>query len=143
MGLFSSQTLKGFFDDPSHDSFPADAIPLSVERHHQLLAGQAEGQVIDFSPVEGPVLIDPPPPSAEALATIKRQWRDECLALTDGVVSRHRDELEDGSPTTLTTDQYADLQAYRRALRNWPESGEFPLSEHRPLSPPWLAQHLQ
>jgi len=143
MGLFSSQTMKGFFDDPSHNSFPADAIPLTVERHHELLVGQAEGKVIDFSPEEGPALIDPPPPTHEALATIERQWRDERLAATDGVVSRHRDELEDGTPTTLTGEQYAELQVYRRALRNWPESGEFPLIDHRPSPPHWLAQHLQ
>ncbi|KAB0571146.1 phage tail protein, partial [Helicobacter pullorum NCTC 12824] len=86
-----------------------------------------------------PFLSDPTPPSQEELAAVERAWRDLQLAATDSVVTRHRDELEDGSPTSLTPDQYAELQAYRRQLRDWPKAGEFPLNEHRPTAPGWLA----
>jgi hypothetical protein len=89
------------------------------------------------------VLADPPPPSNEELSAIERVWRDQQLSETDGVVARHRDELEEGIATTLSTDQYTEVQTYRRALRNWPEAGEFPLSEHRPPAPLWLAEQLQ
>jgi hypothetical protein len=58
------------------------------------------------------------------------------------MVARDRDELEDGGGTTLTTDQYAQLQAYRRALRDWPQGSFFPFTEHRPSAPLWLAEQL-
>jgi hypothetical protein len=143
MGLFSSKSLSGFYDVSLGGVFPDDAIPITLERRNELLTGQSEGKLIDFSPDDGPVLIDPAPTSAEVLAAIERQWRDERLLATDGVVSRHRDELEGGVGTTLTQVQYSELQAYRQLLRNWPEAGEFPLIEHRPVAPPWLAGSLQ
>lgn len=120
---------------------PADAVEITRELHTALLDGQSAGQVISSD--DGyPVLVDPPPPSPEHLAAIERAWRDVQLAATDGVVSRHRDELEEGPETTLTPPQYTELQAYRRALRNWPETGEFPLIEHRPIAPPWLTEQI-
>ena len=108
-----------------------------------MLEGQSAGKVIDFGPHTGPVLIDPPPPSPEVLAAVERQWRDGRLLDTDGVVTRHRDELEEGAVTTLTAEQYVELQGYRRALRNWPEGEHFPLSEHRPVAPPWIVEQTQ
>lgn len=118
---------------------PADAVEITFEVRAQLLAGNALGKSIAADENGYPVLVDAPPASAEELAGQERQWRDAQLALSDGVVSRHRDELEESQETTLTADQYAELQSYRRALRNWPEAGEFPLIDHRPPAPLWLA----
>ncbi|QHC88707.1 phage tail assembly chaperone [Pseudomonas chlororaphis] len=87
-----------------------------------------------------------PAPAVDGRArseAFERVWRGQQLTQTDPVVTRHRDELEDGSETTLTSEQYAQMQAYRRGLRDWPEKGEFPLAEHRPVAPPWLADQLQ
>ena len=64
------------------------------------------------------------------------------LVDTDALVARHRDELEVGT-TTLNAEQYQALQAYRRQLRDWPESGEFPLAEHRPTAPDWLYHQIE
>ncbi|MCY1435103.1 hypothetical protein D9M71_511840 [compost metagenome] len=122
---------------------PNDVIEISDEYHADLLAGQSKGKVITWGEDGYPALADPPPPDADVLAAIERQWRDECLLATDGVVSRHRDELEAGGTTTLTNAQYEALQAYRRALRDWPQVGEFPLIDHRPIEPQWLADLLQ
>jgi hypothetical protein len=83
--------------------------------------------------------MDAPAQSHEELAEVERYWRSVQLTVTDGVVTRHRDEVEEGSPKTLTPTQYTELQAYRRLLRNWPESGEFPLLQHRPPAPEWLS----
>lgn len=121
---------------------PEDAVEITAAFHAELLAGQSAGQVIAWGDDGFPVLIDAPLPSPEVLAATERVWRDGQLAATDGVVSRHRDELEEGQETTLIPTRYAELQAYRRALRNWPEAGEFPLIEHRPPSPLWLAGQL-
>jgi len=121
---------------------PDDAVEITRERHTELFAGQAIGKQISCGADGYPILIDPPPPSPDYLAATERVWRDGQLAATDGIVSRHRDELEGGS-TTLTAAQYTELQAYRFALRNWPEAGEFPLIEHRPSAPEWIAPLIQ
>ncbi|MFJ5239551.1 phage tail assembly chaperone [Pseudomonas neuropathica] len=119
---------------------PGDAVEITSAYHAELLTGQSEGKVITWGDDGYPVLADPPPPSDEELTAVERAWRDGQLAATDGVVSRHRDELEEGPETTLTPTQYTELQAYRRALRNWPEAGKFPLNEHRPAAPLWLIE---
>jgi len=141
--MFYSKTTKGFYDESIHSSMPDDVVGISAEMHAELMGGQAAGKVISCGSDGYPLLIDPPPVSDEVLQTNERAWRDVQLSATDGVVSRHRDELEEAQETTLTTAQYAELQAYRRTLRNWPEAGEFPLIDHRPLPPLWLTGQLQ
>lgn len=143
--MFASKSNRGFYDAEIHGAglIPEDAIEISAEYHAELLAGESGGKIITWRDDDFPVLADPPPPSDEALAAVERVWRDQRLLETDGVVARHRDEQEEGSETTLAARQYSDLQAYRRALRNWPESGEFPLIDHRPAAPPWLAEQTQ
>ena len=118
---------------------PDDAIPISEERYLSVIACRVDGKVRGHDAEGLPILIDPPPLSAEELEQVERVWRDAQLVQTDSLVVRHRDEVEDGSTTTLIAEQYAELQAFRRALRNWPEGDEFPLIERRPLAPLWLA----
>jgi len=137
--MFTSKSTRGFYDAEIHTSMPDDVVEISVEDHAELLAGQSEGKVITWGDDGYPVLVDPPPLTADEMAATERVWRDLRLAETDSVVTRHRDELESGGPTTLTAEQYADLQGYRRQLRDWPQGAEFPLADHRPIAPPWLA----
>ncbi|WP_092299320.1 phage tail assembly chaperone [Pseudomonas sp. NFIX28] len=133
----------GFYNLKFHGFIPAGSVEVSDEDYQALTAGQEQGKWLVANDQGYPVLIDPPLQSPEFFAGIERAWRDAQLAATDGVVSRHRDEQEESMETTLTLSQYIELQAYRRALRNWPESGQFPLSEHRPSVPDWLAEQLQ
>jgi len=121
---------------------PKGARLIEVDQYQALLDGQSVGKVIAADADGYPMLTDPPPPTVEQLAELERKWRDGELLATDQMVSRHRDELEDGAATTLTTEQYTELQRYRRALRNWPENGEFPFLEHRPPEPDWLAAQI-
>ncbi|WP_434673810.1 ATP-binding protein [Pseudomonas sp. R1-15] len=118
-------------------------IEISEEDHAALFERRQEVKIIGKGADGRPELQDPPQPTVEELAGIERAWRDNQLSLTDGVVTRHRDELEEGVEPTLAADQYIELQAYRRALRNWPEAGEFPLIDHRPPPPLWLAGQVQ
>lgn len=140
--IFSSKTSRSFHDSELGGEIPADAIELAPELHAELMNGQTELIMINFD-TEPPSLIERPPMSAEQLADIERAWRDGQLARTDGVVARHRDELESGPATTLTAEQYTALQVYRRELRDWPQGAEFPLVDHRPIAPPWLAEQTQ
>lgn len=141
--MFASKSERTFFDSSIHDSMPDDVVEISAEAYAALMDGQGKGKVIDWGFDGCPVLVDPPAPPPEFFENTERAWRDVQLTVTDGVVSRHRDELEESTDITLTTEQYAELQVYRRALRNWPESGEFPLADHRPEAPSWLSQAIQ
>lgn len=141
--MFASKQTGFFYDPGFNDFIPDDAVKISPEAHAELLAGQGEGKVIGWNQDGFPRLELAPEPSPEQLAMVERAWRDLQLTGTDSVVTRHRDELEEGSPTSLTAKQYAELQAYRRQLRDWPEAGEFPLSEHRPQVPAWLPESTQ
>lgn len=138
--IFFSATELGFYDSTIVEAIPEDGVEVSLERRREILDGQSAGMVVAADESGGPTLVDRPPPSAEALAAAERVWRDRQLAFTDPLISRHRDEIEEGGPTSITLEQYAELQAYRRTLRNWPEAGEFPLTEHRPVPPTWLNQ---
>ncbi|WP_445494347.1 phage tail assembly chaperone [Pseudomonas sp. 8(2025)] len=82
-------------------------------------------------------------PDPEFVAAAERGWRSAELYATDGVVARHRDQVEAGATTTLRGDQYKELQAYRQALRDWPQSSDFPDVQHRPAAPPWIAEQVQ
>ncbi|UVL97950.1 phage tail assembly chaperone [Pseudomonas atacamensis] len=141
--MYFSKTTEGFYDSAIHAVMPKDVVEITAAEHAELMAGQANGKLISCGENGYPLLLDPPPVSDEVLVLYERAWRDGQLSATDGVVSRHRDELEDAQETTLTTEEYSELQAYRRALRNWPEAGEFPLTDHRPSPPSWLAEQIQ
>lgn len=136
--MFASKSTCGFYDESINTSMPSDAVEISADFYAELRVGHSKGKEIGWGDDGYPMLVDPPVPSPDFIAQVERDWRDKQLAATDGVISRHRDEIEEGRETTLTAGQYAELQAYRRALRTWPEAGEFPLIEHRPISPPWL-----
>lgn len=140
--MFSSKSTRGFYDPEINSFMPSDALEISTERYAELLVGQSEGKVIAWNNDGFPILAEPPPPSDEELIAAERAWRDVHLSPTDGIISRHRDELESGGPTTLTPAQYSELQEYRRLLRNWPQQTEFPLANHRPTSPSWLEPQL-
>ncbi|CAH0297388.1 phage tail assembly chaperone [Pseudomonas brassicacearum] len=145
MTLYSSKTTGGFYDDAIHsaEQIPLDAVEITQKLHAELHEGQSMGKRISSDEDGYPILVDPPAQSPEFLAAIERVWRDGQLVVTDGMVARHRDELEETLKTTLSVEQYSELQAYRRALRNWPETSEFPLVEHRPIAPSWLPKQSQ
>ncbi|CEL27855.1 phage tail assembly chaperone [Pseudomonas fluorescens] len=138
--LFSASTRGVYVPGINSIDIPADVIEIPQTYWISLLQQLAvTAKVIGVRADNGyPILVDPPPPSAEAAADIERRWRTAQLAATDGLVARDRDELEDGGGTTLTTGQYAELQTYRRQLRDWPQGSFFPFSEHRPVAPSWL-----
>ncbi|KII38406.1 hypothetical protein RY26_02665 [Pseudomonas fluorescens] len=123
---------------------PADVVEVSESVWQSLLNELSTSpKMMSSRPNGQPVLIDPPALDADALTAVERAWRDGQLALTDPLVSRHRDEIEEGSETSLTADQYSGLQNYRRLLRDWPQGEHFPLGEHRPVAPSWLIATTQ
>ncbi|MGP6420670.1 phage tail assembly chaperone [Pseudomonas putida] len=136
--MYYSPSKNGFYDSDLIGQLPDDVVKISSEEHFRLLEGQSQGQIISAGADGKPVLNPRPDLTSEQLSTVERFWRDRRLSDTDGLVSRHRDELEESQGTTLSSAEYVQLQAYRRALRQWPEAGDFPLAEHRPEEPAWL-----
>ncbi|NUU35629.1 phage tail protein [Pseudomonas sp. C2B4] len=123
---------------------PDDGFFITDELHRQYLEEQAMGKIIDFS-TSPPSLAERARVEVtyEQLIGIERRWRNGTLAITDCVVTRQRDELEQGTATTLTAEQYLDLQVYRRKLRDWPQTTGFPEADQRPVAPPWLTKQEQ
>lgn len=115
-------------------------VTITLEAHRALLEGQTTGQRIVADADGSPILAAPLAATVAEQENAERIWRDLQLSLTDGVVSRHRDEVESQMATTLTTEQYTVLQLYRQQLRDWPENGVFPLIDHRPVAPTWLIE---
>lgn len=141
--IFFSAAELGFYESGINEVIPGDAVEVSDLHRRAILEGQTAGMVVAADESGGPILIDRPPPSAEVLAAAERVWRDRQLASTDPLVSRHRDEVEEGGSTSITPEQYAELQGYRRLLRDWPQGEQFPLIDHRPIAPPWLIEQIQ
>ncbi|PHN59982.1 hypothetical protein AO268_17440 [Pseudomonas sp. ICMP 8385] len=117
----------------------AELRDLPQDKYLALLVAQSQGKVIQANSKGEPVAVDPPPPSDVELERRERIWRDSALANTDGLVVRHRDELELQQATTLTTEQYQQLQRYRLDLRVWPLAEHFPDRQFRPVIPDWVA----
>lgn len=139
--LFSRSTCGVYVEGINGSDIPRDVIEIPTTYWTSLLEALAQSpKKIGVRAEDGyPVLVDTPPLSAQEAANAERYWRDAQLAGTDAMVARDRDELEDGDGTTLTADQYSELQVYRRALRDWPQGAMFPFTEHRPVAPSWLA----
>ncbi|WP_414904362.1 hypothetical protein [Pseudomonas sp. IT-P260] len=137
--FFSPSTCGAYVPEIHGTNMPTDVVEVSESVWQSLLKELSTSPKMMSSRPDGqPVLIDPPPLDAEALAAVERAWRDAQLAMTDPLVSRHRDEVEEGGETSLTPDQYAELQFYRRQLRDWTQDLDFPSTEHRPVAPSWL-----
>lgn len=143
--VYFSPSMCGAYRLEIHGAdMPADVVEVSESVWQALLNELSTSpKKMSSRPNGQPVLIDPPPLDAEALTAAERAWRDAQLALTDPLVSRHRDEIEEGGETALTLEQYAQLQAYRRLLRDWPQGEQFPLIDRRPIAPPWLIEQIQ
>ena len=127
--------VLGFFIEGIHPEIPTPSVAISTEVHAELLAGQSEGKVMAVGAGGEAVLLAPPPPSLEILANAARMKRDAELTASDFMILRHRDELEEGIATTLSTEQYQALIRYRGKLRNVPEQAGFPTEIDWPEMP--------
>ena len=143
--IYFSPSTCGAYEPALHGGdMPEDVVEVAESGCLGLLAElERKPKQMSSRPDGQPVLIDPPPLDPDALAAAERAWRDTQLAQTDPMVSRHRDEVEEGDETSLTAGQYAELQSYRRQLRDWPQGTQFPLAEHRPTVPQWLTGQPQ
>lgn len=142
MRYYSQQTGCTYLSEIHGEKMPPDAVLISDVLFHSVIANPEPGKVRSHS--DGlPVLIEAPPVSSTDLAEQERNWRDSELGEVVWLRDRHRDQLDFGSPTTLTTEQFNELLGYMQALRDWPQSEGFPVIGQRPVIPVWIADQLQ
>ncbi|WAT26285.1 phage tail assembly chaperone [Pseudomonas sp. GXZC] len=121
-----------------HSMIPDDAVEISEELYLSVIGNPGPGMVRAHDEKGLPYLIDAPVLVLDPAAQ-EREWRDASLASVMWLRERHRDQVEILEQTTLTAEQFAALLVYMQSLRDWPQSPEFPDSEHRPQAPAWIA----
>ncbi|WP_338001200.1 phage tail protein [Pseudomonas brassicae] len=136
--FYSQSTGCTYLEGVNSSSMPSDAVEIDVSRFLTVIAEPAPGKVRCHDEQGLPVLIDPPPATADELVAYERAWRDAVISSTEWSVTRHRDEQYMQLIITLLPEQFAELLQYRQALRDWPQSDLFPAVEHRPTPPAWL-----
>lgn len=143
MTAFYSPSEQGFFDTRFHskDQIPDDAVEVDEDRRRALITGMSQGLSVRVTKAGACELFEPPA-DPDALANLERGWRDGVLAVLLGMRDRHRDQIEIGADTTLTAEQFTELLTYMQALRDWPQSTDFPDTTHRPKPPAWLAEQV-
>ena len=124
-------------------NMPADVVPIAEERFLSVIGNPTPGKIRGHDAQGLPILIDPLPPTAEELSVRERYWRDTEIERVKWLRERHRDQLDIGEQTTLTPEQFNELLVYMQALRDWPQSPEFPAQEFRPVVPDWVATQAE
>lgn len=122
-----------------HQTMPPDAVEISAERYDAVIANPVSGKVRAHDAEGLPILID----STPDVAGDERNWRDSELSSVIWLRDRHRDQLDLETETALTREQFMELLVYMQALRDWPQSTDFPDSQHRPTAPDWIAEQTQ
>lgn len=124
MPKFASKSSRGFYTTEIHgENMPADVVEITDECHAELIEGQSQGKIIDWSG-EFPVLDDPIPPSSEEIAAQIRAKRDSLLVASDWT------QLPDVPAST--TEKWLE---YRQALRDITEQVGFPENVEWPVAP--------
>lgn len=138
--FYSPSTGCTYLAEVHGKNMPPDVVEISEAVFLAVIANPAPGKIRSHDAAGLPVLIDPPPATADQLAELERHWRDGELAAVTWLRDRHRDQLDVGAVTTLSPEQFNELLQYLQALRDWPQSQAFPDIEQRPVAPPWIAE---
>ncbi|MGY2363467.1 phage tail assembly chaperone [Pseudomonas azotoformans] len=137
MAIFYCAETGGFYLSGMQPEGLA-CVEITKAEHADLRAQNAAGKIISAGADGAPIAIVPPPPTDEEKASKERGWRDIEVSRAAVLRDRHRDQLEIGADTALTSDQFTELLMYMQALRDWPQSSHFPDAEHRPVAPAWI-----
>jgi len=125
-----TDTRRGFYH-PDVGYFEA-SHPPTAEHRANYPSGYVEVPVpLDHTQTFNPTTLLWEDDSAKALGYLEandRFERDELLTKSDYIVTRHRDEVDSGQTTTLTTAKYQEWLTYRTALRNVTDDANWPLT---------------
>jgi hypothetical protein len=126
--LDSDRFVIAFYSSDLHgtDRIPVSAVPITDDVHAALLAGQSAGKRMKVLESGKAKLVDLPAPTKNELAASLRAQRTVALVNSDWLVARHQDEVLAGDATTLSSEQFKALSAYRKALRDLSKADGFP-----------------
>lgn len=133
---FYSQTTQTTYLRGIHAAMPSDAVEITDELYMAVIGNPLPGKIRAHDARGLPHLIDAPEAEPD-LAAPEREWRDSELASVMWLRERHRDQLEIEAPTSIDAEQFKELLSYMQALRDWPQSADFPDSKSRPGRPEW------
>ncbi|WP_409284296.1 phage tail assembly chaperone [Pseudomonas protegens] len=139
---FYSQTTQTTYLRGMHTFMPADAVEITDELYMAVIGNPPAGKVRAHDELGLPYLVDSPEVVPDPAAQ-ERQWRDAELASVMWLRERHRDQLEIEAPTSIDREQFKELLTYMQALRDWPQSSDFPNIQHRPRSPTWIEGQIE
>lgn len=142
MKRFYSRETGCTYLESIHFLTPDDAVFIPEERYNAVIANPPLGKLRAHDERGLPYLVDAPEPLQD-LAEQERRWRDGKLSAMVGLRDRHRDQIEIKVVTTLSADQFTELLVYMQALRDWPQSSDFPESQRRPTAPDWIAEQVE
>ena len=114
-------------------------VPEGMQIEIGAPVGELREEIAPLPVMESPVVISDVVVEEQDAMAAARTWRQSSLSATEWWVTRHRDEQELGRGTTLKAAQYLELLEYRQALRDWPETSQFPSAVSRPSVPTRLA----
>ncbi|KRP52227.1 phage tail assembly chaperone [Pseudomonas poae] len=139
MKRYYSQQTGCTYLEGLHEVIPADAVPMSEASYNEIIRDAGTDKARHHDDHGVPFLVDIVPVALDP-AFEERTWRDAQLMQITWLRDRHRDQLELKAPVTLEAEQFLALLTYMQALRDWPQSPDFPHLEHRPTAPLWLAE---
>lgn len=142
MRLYSPSTGCSYLPAIHGENIPSDAIEISESVFELVIANPEQGKVRAHDEKGLPYLVDAPVVEPDP-GVAERAWRDIELTSLVWLRDRHRDQLEIEMDTTLSGEQFTELLVYMQALRDWPQSPDFPDSRHRPIALPWVFEQIQ
>ena len=142
MRFYSPSTGCTYLPAIHGENIPSDAVEISDEVFLRVIANPERGKIRAHDDNGQPYLISAPLIEID-LEVAERMWRDAEIESVKWLRERHRDELEIGVDTTLTTEQFSELLLYVQSLRDWPQSPNFPNSQLRPIATAWIANQTE
>ncbi|BCT33855.1 phage tail assembly chaperone [Pseudomonas protegens] len=139
---FYSQTTQTTYLRGMHAAMPGDAVEITDELYMAVIGNPPPRKLRAHDAKGLPYLVDAPEVVPD-LAAQEREWRDAELASVMWLRERHRDQLEIEAPTSIDGEQFKELLVYMQALRDWPQSTDFPDVQRRPAAPPWIAEQVE
>lgn len=130
MTIYYSAITNAFYASDIHgDLIPSDAKEISQDKYEFLKEGQTLNQKITSDDQGNPILVSAEDTSIESRSTLERSWRNKELSRADEELNK----VQDSDPKAVGS--VGDWRTYRKLLRAWPESSDFPDQDKRPVSP--------
>lgn len=130
---YFAASTQAFYSSEVHGKImPKDAVEITLAKYSEMLNARRQGKDVIGGAKGQPVVCERKYNLAR-VSSEARAERTRLLADTDGVMFAHVN-----GERTLSSAQYAAIIGYRKTLRDWPATREFPFG-----SPPSKPEFLK